>query len=214
MRVHRLNMEFSSPWSQGLRGGMHITAAGLECFYGEHLLFQQKCMQQAKSILEVPWASYSHPKCCRPHTSMERGVCEEREATQPDYLACPLTFPIISCNQPLLSPQDYASPICAPKRCCKQLSLSLKENLQDLVDLQHRRSQDSGKICVSWATCELEKIQCGQGTDTDTDSVLWTCISVVSSSKDNQGRPCPATWPYSWSRRWFLGIWLMQISRS
>lgn len=134
-------MDFSSPRSQGLRGATHITDAGLECFYSEHLLFQQKCMQQAQSIPGVPWASCSHPECCRPHTSME-GCCEDREATWPDYS---LAFPITSCTQPLLSPQGCASSICAPKGSCKQLTLSLRENLQDLVDLQHRRNQDSGK---------------------------------------------------------------------
>lgn len=117
---------------------MHTAAAELECFYGEHLLSQQKDMQQAKSIPEVPWGSCSHPKCYRPHTSME-GCCEEMEATQPDSLASPLAFPITSCTQPQWNPQGHASPICAPKGSCKQ-SLSLKENLQDLADLQDRRS--------------------------------------------------------------------------
>lgn len=48
-----MNMDLSSPWSPGLRGAMHVTAAELECFYGEHLLFQAKCIQQAKSILSA-----------------------------------------------------------------------------------------------------------------------------------------------------------------
>lgn len=179
-------MDLSRPWSQGLRGAMHIIAAELECFCGEHLLFQQKCIQQAKSIPEVPWGSYSHPKCCRPHTSVE-GCWEERETTQPDYLTSPLAFPITSCTQPLWSPLGHASPTCAPKGSCKQPSLSLKENLQDLVDLQHRRRQDSGKSVfpgqpVNWKSSSLGRAQ------TLPDSVSPTCISVVSSSKDNQGR--------------------------
>lgn len=136
MRVHGLNMEFSSPSSQGLRGVMHITAAGLECFYGEYLLFQQKCVQQSQSIPEVPWGSCSNPECCSPHTSIE-GCYEEREATKPNYLTSPLTFPITSCTQPLLRPQGRPSSICASKGSGKQRSLSLKEILQDLIDLQH-----------------------------------------------------------------------------
>lgn len=114
VRVHGLDMDLSRPWSQGLRGAMHIIAAELECFYGEHLLFQQKCIQQAESIPEVLWGSCSHPKCCRPHTLVE-GCCEERDATQPDYLTSSLTFPITSCTQPLQSPHG-ASPHLCPKR--------------------------------------------------------------------------------------------------
>lgn len=48
-----MSMDLSSPRSPGLRGAMYITAAELECFYGEHLLFQGKCIQQAKSILSA-----------------------------------------------------------------------------------------------------------------------------------------------------------------
>lgn len=79
--------------------------------------------------------------------------------------------------------------ICAPKGSCKQQSLSLKEILQDLVDLQHRRSQDSGKSVfpgqpVNWKRSSLGRAQ------TVPDSVSPTCISVVSSSKGDQGRSC------------------------
>lgn len=54
MWVCGLKMGLPSPWSQGLRGGRHTTAAEPECFHGEHLLFQQKCIQQGKVH---PWGS-------------------------------------------------------------------------------------------------------------------------------------------------------------
>lgn len=130
-------MGLPSPWSQGLRGWRHTTAAEPECFHGEHLLFQQKCIQQGKSTPGVPRGSYSHHKRSRPHTSME-SCCEERAATQPDNLsfAFPLALPLLPNPHPhpLLHPATVE-----PTRPCFP-HLCPKREPQTAIFLPERRS--------------------------------------------------------------------------
>lgn len=206
-------MDLPSLWSQGLRGQRHTTAAEPECFCGEHLLFQQKCIRRGKSIPAVPRGSYSHHKRYRPHTSME-SCCKEGAVTRPDTrsFAFPLAFylPLKSSLHHLLRPAaiEPARPcfphLCPTRELQTAVSVSLKEeNLQGLVDSQHKRMQDSGKSVFPGQPVNQKRSSPGRAQALP-DSVSPTHIWHGTQWGAHPGH-VPGTWPHSWSMSWFLG---------
>lgn len=147
------------------------------------------------------------------HTPQWKAVGKRgKQHSQP--LSSLLAFPIISRTQPLWGPQGHATPISAPKGSCKQLSLSLENNLL-LCSTGEARIQVNlcflGSLWTGRDPAQAEHRHCL--TQCHPHASVWDPVQ-----RTTWAGYIPATWPHSWSRKWFLGssprIWLRSLCKS